>query len=121
MQFGILIIANIDNLLIQATDKRTCRLHAEIIILVLPNLGYGVNFWNWEVTSSKTVEHLGFIWDSNKMLGSLLHTMIDKIVSRAKMALKEGQMKAGSIILLLGSLKSLRFATTLATLHICGL
>ena len=56
------------------------------------------------------------IWDSNKMLVSLLQTRIDKIVSRAKMALKEGEMKAGSVILLLGSLKSLRFATTLATL-----
>ena len=50
------------------------------------------------------------------MLVSLLQTMIDKIVLRAKMALKEGEMKAGSVILLLGSLKSLRFATTLATL-----
>ena len=61
MQFRVLIIANIDNLLIQAADKQTCRLHAEITILVLPNLGYGVNFGKWEVTSSKTLEHLGFI------------------------------------------------------------
>ena len=62
-QLGILIIAYIDNLLIQAADAQTCRLHAEITILVLQDLGYGVNFGKSALTPSKTVEHLGFTWD----------------------------------------------------------
>ena len=43
-QLRILIITYINNLLIQAADEQTCRLHAEITILVLQDLGYGVNF-----------------------------------------------------------------------------
>ena len=38
--FGILLVAYIDNLLIQAMDKQTCRYHAKITILVLQGLGY---------------------------------------------------------------------------------
>ena len=71
-EFGIIIVAYIDNLLIQAADNQTCRLHAEITILVLQDLGYGVNFEKSALIPSKTAEHLGFIWDSNKMLVLLL-------------------------------------------------
>ena len=70
-QLRILIITYINNLLIQAADKQTCRLHAEITILVLQDLGYGVNFEKSALTSLKTVEHLGFTWDSNRMMVSL--------------------------------------------------
>ena len=41
---GVLVIAYIDDLLIQAKDEQKCWLHAEIVILVLLDLGYGVNF-----------------------------------------------------------------------------
>ena len=102
-------------------DKQTCRLHAEITTLVLQDLGYGVNFGKSALTPSKTVEHLGFTWDSTKMLVLLPQHKIDKIVSRAKLALKKGGMTAANLRSLLGSLESLRLATTLAPLHFCGL
>ena len=44
LRFGILIVAYLDNLMIQASEKQTCRLRAEITILVLQDLGYDVNF-----------------------------------------------------------------------------
>ena len=115
LQSGTCIAAYVDNLLIKATDKQTCRLHAEITILVLQDLGYGVNFEKSALTPSRTVEHLGFMWDSNKMLVSLPQDKVDKIVSRAKLALQKRGMTAGNMRLLLGSLKSLRLATTLAS------
>ena len=82
--FGMLIVASIDDLLIQAEDEQTCRLHADIVILVLQDLGYDVNFGKSAITPSKSVEYLGFIWDSNKMLVSLPQVKVEKIVSRAK-------------------------------------
>ena len=60
LRFGILIVTYIDDLLIQASDKHTCRLQAEKTILVLQDLGYGVNFGKSALKPSKTVEHLGF-------------------------------------------------------------
>ena len=59
--FDILIIAYIDDLLIQVKDERTCRLHTEITILVLQDLGYGINFGKLALVPSKMVEQLGFI------------------------------------------------------------
>ena len=120
-EFGIIIVAYIDDLLIQGADKQTCHLHAEITILVLQDLGYGVNFGKSALTPSKTVDHLGFTWDSNKMLVLLPQDKIDKIVSRTKLALKKGRMTAANRWSLLGSLESLRLATTLAPLHFHGL
>ena len=35
IMFGMLIVAFFDALLIQAADKQTCRLHADIVILLL--------------------------------------------------------------------------------------
>ena len=120
-QLGILIIAYIDDLLIQAADKQTCHRHIKITILLLQNLGYGVNFGKSAFTPSKTVEHLGFTWDSDNMMVSLPQAKIDKIVSSAKLALEEGGIKAGSVRSLLGSLESLRLATMLAFLYIRSL
>ena len=42
--FNILLVTYIDYLLIQAEDEHTCRLHAEITILFLQDLGYRINF-----------------------------------------------------------------------------
>ena len=39
--FNILLVAYIDDLLIQAADKQTCKLHEELVIIVLQDLGYG--------------------------------------------------------------------------------
>ena len=63
-----------------------------------------MNFGKSALTPSKTVEHLGFTWDSNKMLVLLPQTKIDTTVLRAKLALKEGGMTAGDMRSLLDSL-----------------
>ena len=94
----------IDDLLIQAVDKQTCCLHTKITIAVLQDLGYGVNFGKSALTPSNTVEHLGFTWDSNRMMVSLPQVKINKIVSRAKLALEKGGMTAGDVRSLLGFL-----------------
>ena len=113
----VLVVAYIDNLLIQAKNEQTCRLHVEIVILVLHDLGYSVNFGKSALSPSQVVEHLGFVWDSNRMLILLLQDKTKKIVTKAKEALDKGGFMAGNLRSLLGTLESLRLATTYAALH----
>ena len=80
--FGILVVAYIDDLLIQAVDKQTCQHHAKITILVLQSLGYRVNFEKSPLVTSRVVVHLGFMWDSGNMTISLPRTKMEKISAR---------------------------------------
>ena len=59
--FGILILAYIYDLLIQASDKATCPRHAQTTVLVLRCFGYGVNFLKSLLTPSKSIKHVGLI------------------------------------------------------------
>ena len=85
------------------------------------DLGYGVNFGKSTLTPSKTVGHLGFVWDSNKMLVLLPQAKVEMIISRAKLALEKNGITRGEVRPLLGSLESLRLGTTLAPIHFCSL
>ena len=76
--------------LIQAEDKHTCRLHAVSVILVLQDLGYGINFGKSALSPSKVVKHLGFVWDSDRMLISLPQDKTEKIVAKTKEVLNKG-------------------------------
>ena len=80
-----------------------------------------MNFAKFALTPLKTVEHLGFIWDSDKMLISLPQDKIKRIIARTNAVLNMDGMKAGDMRSLLGSLESLRLATVLAPLHFWGL
>ena len=61
------MVTYINNLLIQAIDKQTCKYHAETTMLVLQSLGYGVNFEKSALVLSRIVEQLDFMWNSGDM------------------------------------------------------
>lgn len=115
--FGIMVVAYIDDLLIQAADPETCARHAEIAVLVLHCVGYGVNFSKSALTPSQTVEHLGFSWDSGSMTVSLPQAKVDKIVARVKLLLSKGHGTADELRSLLGTLESTRMVNVQAALH----
>ena len=54
-----------------------------------------MNFAKFALTPLKTVEHLGFIWDSDKMLISLPQDKIKRIIARTNAVLNMDGMKAG--------------------------
>ena len=58
--FGIMMVAYIDDLLIQAKDAAMCAIHSKITLLVLHCLRYGVNCLMSSLMPSHTVDHLGF-------------------------------------------------------------
>ena len=120
-KFNIWILAYIDDLIIQAVSAEQCYRHAEIVILILQCLGYGVNFEKSSLVPSKEIEHLGFTWDSRKMTVSIPQVKVDKITERAGGMLKEGKCTANQLRSLLGTLESTRLVTKQAALHYRGL
>ena len=82
--FGIMLVAYLDDILIQAGDFDTCVRHAEITVLVLQALGYGVNFNKSSLTPSQSIEHLGLVWDSAGMTVSIPQDKVAKIQERAR-------------------------------------
>ena len=107
----------IDDFLIQAADARTSRLHAEIAILVFHCLGYEVNFKKSHLTPSKTIEHLGFIFDSETMTISLPEEKVAKITGLVSAYLDRGGLTVLELQSLVGRLESVRPAVELAALH----
>ena len=82
--FGIMVVADINDLLIQAADAATCRRHAKIVGLVLHCVGYGINF----TSPALTVDHLGFSWDSGTMTLSIPQEKVMKIKEHTQQMLK---------------------------------
>ena len=119
--FGIMLVAYLDDILIQAGDFDTCVRHAEITVLVLQALGYGVNFNKSSLTPSQSIEHLGLVWDSAGMTVSIPQDKVDKIQERARALLATGECSGADLRSLLGTLESTRLVTTEAALHYRGL
>ena len=115
------MVAYIDNLLIQAMDKQTCRYHAKITILVLQGLGYRVNFEKSALAPSRVVEHLGLMWDSSYMTILFPQAKIENMAGRTRQLLNKGGCMASKLRSLLGTLKSVRIVTRHTALHYRGL
>ena len=88
--FDIVIITYIDNLLIQAKDEQTCRIHAEITIFALQDLGHWINYGKSALVPSNVVVHLGFIWNSDDVTISLPLDKCKKITARTRQMLDRG-------------------------------
>ena len=117
-RFGILVLAYIDDLIIQAASAAQCYRNAEIVILILQCLGYGVNFEKSSLIPNKQIEHLGFLWDSEGMTVSLPQVKVDKICERTGEMLKKGSCTANQLRSLLGTLESTRLVTKQAALNL---
>ena len=117
LTFDILIIAYLDDFLIQAEDYETCLLHTELAILAFQALGFEVNYAKSSLIPSTTIGHLGFIWDSVDMQISLPQDKVDKIVGLASHFLDCGGCTADELRSFLGRLESVRAVVHVAALH----
>ena len=119
--FGIVIATYIDDLLVQAKDEETCRIHIEITILVLQDLGYGINFRKLALVPSKVVVYLGFTWNSDDKTNWLPQDHREKISARTKQMLDRDGSTPEELRSLLGTLESVRIMTILAVINYRGL
>ena len=117
LTFNILIVAYLDDFLIQAKDYDTCRLHIELAILTFQSLGFDVNYSKSCMVPATTIEHLGFVWNSLTMEISLPTKKVEKIVSMATNFLANNGCTANELRSFLGTLESVRPVVEVASLH----
>ena len=115
--FNILILAYLDDFLIQAPTYEECLLHTEIAVLVFQCLGFEVNFSKSSMIPSQNIEHLGFLWDSVKMEISLPTVKKQRIIDQSQSFLDNGGCTADQLRSFLGRLESVRAVTAQAPLH----
>ena len=117
LTFNILIMAYLDDFLIQAKDYETCLLHTELAILAFQALGFEVNYAKSSMIPATSIGHLGFIWDSVAMEISLPQDKVDKIVGLTSDFLNRGGYTADELRSFLGRLESVRPVVSVAALH----
>ena len=115
--FDMLILAYLDDFLIQAPTYEECLLKTELAILVFQILGFEVNYSKSSLIPSTQIEHLGFLWDSVRMEISLPRLKMLKIVESATSYLEAGGCTADELRSFLGRLESVRAVTIQAPLH----
>ena len=119
--FGMLVVAYLDDFIIQASTFERCLLHTEIAILVLQSLGFGVNFEKSSLTPKQQIEHLGFLWDTTAMSVSVPPAKTDKFRTLVVNVVEDGGCSADQLRSLIGKLESLRPAVEIAPLYIRSL
>ena len=117
MTFDMLILAYLDDFLIQAPTYEECLLHTELAVLVFQCLGFEVNYSKSSMLPSQQIEHLGFLWDSVRMEISLPSNKRQKIVDQSQSFLAQGGCTADQLRSFLGRLESVRAVTVQAPLH----
>ena len=115
--FDILILAYLDDFLIQAPTYEQCLLNTELAVLVFQCLGFEVNYSKSCMIPSQQIEHLGFLWDSVRMEISLPSVKRQKIVDQSQSFLAMGGCTADQLRSFLGRLESVRAVTAQAPLH----
>ena len=117
LTFNMLIIAYLDDFLIQAEDYDTSVLHTELAVLAFQALGFEVNYAKSCMTPTTTIAHLGFIWNSVDMVLSLPQEKIDRIAGLAAGFIRNGGYTADELRSFLGRLESVRPVVQVAALH----
>ena len=115
--FNLLILAYLDDFLIQAATYEECLLHTELAVLVFQCLGFEVNFSKSSMVPAQQIEHLGFLWDSVRMEISLPSDKRQKIIEQSQSFLDKGGCTADQLRSFLGRLESVRAVTAQAPLH----
>ena len=116
-KFGMLIIAYLDDVLVQAPSAELCSLHMEILVIVISSLGYAVSFDKSELVPAQVREYLGLLWHSDNMTVSLPEAKRLKIVATASDMLRAGSVSVRNLRSFLGYLEAARHAIPLASLH----
>ena len=116
-KFNILVVAYLDDFIIQAATYEQCRLQTEIVILVLQCLGFGVNFSKSNLVPTRVIEHLGFSFDTINMTISVPRDKAEKYRVIVAETIAGGGCSADQLRSLVGKLESLKHAVPIAPLH----
>ena len=114
---GILIVAYLDDLFIQAESAETCLLHTQITVLIFSILGFAISFEKSALAPSQVAEYIGFVWDTHDLTVRLPEAKRAKIVSVATRLINQGSCSSKELRSFLGFLESARPAIPLCRLN----
>ena len=114
---GILIVAYLDDLFIQAESAETCMLHTQITVLIFSILGFAISFEKSALSPSRIAEYIGFVWNTQDFTVKLPEAKLSKIISTATHFMNQGFCSARDLRSFLGFLESSRPAVPLARLN----
>ena len=87
---GVQVAGYIDDFLQQDKDMDQCAQKTRAAIIILFCLGFKVNGEKSEIVPVRSIQHLGFIWNTETMLVSLPDKKIEDLRERASKILDKG-------------------------------
>ena len=114
---NIRLLVYLDDILIIGSSVQILREHTALVIDLLQNLGFIINYEKSVLTPSPVLEFLGFLINSKTMKFYLPQTKVAKVLDLCKSLLKENPTSLHLLSQLQGFLESCRPAVWLAPLH----
>ena len=114
---NIRLLIYLDDILIIGSSVQILREHTALVIELLQNLGFIINYEKSLLTPTLVLEFLGFLINSKTMKFYLPQTKVAKVLDLCKSLLKENPISLHLLAQLQGFLESCRPAVWLAPLH----
>ena len=114
---NIRLLVYLDDILIIGSSVQILREHTALVIELLQNLGFIINYEKSLLTPTPVLEFLGFLINSKTMKFYLPQTKVAKVLDLCKSLLKENPISLHLLAQLQGFLESCRPAVWLAPLH----
>ena len=114
---NIRLLIYLDDILIIGSSVQILREHTALVIELLQNLGFIINYERSLLTPTPVLEFLGFLINSKTMKFYLPQTKVAKVLDLCKSLLKENPISLHLLAQLQGFLESCRPAVWLAPLH----
>ena len=114
---NIRLLIYLDDILIIGSSVQILREHTALVIELLQNLGFIINYEKSLLTPTPVLEFLGFLINSKTMKFYLPQTKVAKVLDLCKSLLKENPISLHLLAQLQGFLESFRPAVWLAPLH----
>ena len=114
---NIRLLIYLDDILIIGSSVQILREHTVLVIELLRNLGFIINYEKSLLTPTPVLEFLGFLINSKTMKFYLPQTKVAKVLDLCKSLLKENPISLHLLAQLQGFLESCRPAVWLAPLH----
>ena len=114
---NIRLLIYLDDILIIGSSVQILREHTALVIELLQNLGFMINYEKSLLTPTPVLEFLGFLINSKTMKFYLPQTKVAKVLDLCKSLLRENPISLHLLAQLRGFLESCRPAVWLASLH----
>lgn len=115
---GFRVIVYLDDILLAAASKQLCSTQGRILIKLLQDLGFVINFRKSNLVPSQIIQFLGFIVDSRDMSFTLPPIKVRDLISKANYLKSQRNVTLREISQFLGMCISTKLAVKQAPLHI---